>query len=298
MMKYKRAIFTKKKKALPIHCICRNCETPVISRYCHHCGQDIFAGRERTVREIMANTLETIFAFDNKILRTLKYLLFFPGKLTKEFFAGRVVRYVYPAKLFWFATLLFFAVLALTEQISDQEKEKKTPVIEKTEIQNTTESENTTRETLKQLDQEELASREIKDRFISYIPYSMLILVPIFAFLLLLFFYRNKKYYAHHLIFSLHFHAFVFIYLAILVPIEMFVSPVSFGFTPYVGVISLYFLVALYVVYSPKKKRHMLWKIPLVMLFYAIFIAIAAVILAILVFTITTKHFNLTEIFQ
>jgi len=83
----------------------------MIARYCHNCGQDFYAGNEKTVGEIFYNTVDTVFAWDNKILKTLKLLLFFPGKLTKEFFSGRVVQYVYPAKLFWFITILFFAAI-------------------------------------------------------------------------------------------------------------------------------------------------------------------------------------------
>ncbi|MCD7902058.1 MAG: DUF3667 domain-containing protein [Bacteroides sp.] len=97
--------------------VCRNCQTRLVSRYCHNCGQDLFSGTEKTINEIIYNTFDTVFAFDNKILITLKYLFFFPGKLTKNFFEGKVICYVYPAKLFWFATLFFFAMLTFNSKI-------------------------------------------------------------------------------------------------------------------------------------------------------------------------------------
>ncbi|WP_163223608.1 DUF3667 domain-containing protein [Bacteroides sp. 214] len=283
---------TKKNKTLPVHCICRNCETVVISRYCHNCGQDIFAGRERTIREITGNTLETIFALDNKILRTLKYLLFFPGRLTNEFFVGKVVKYVYPAKLFWFTTLIFFTILALTVEINDENESELT--VEVGEAQITPKTDTNAKNSIAVLNKESQQNKETVDRFFSYIPYCMLFLVPIFAFLLFTFFYKNKKYYAHHLIFSMHFHAFTFIYLALVLIILELSNIEEANFWVYAGAPTIYFLVALYIVYRPKK-RNMLWKVPTIMLLYAIFAAISTLVLVVISYIITTGGIEIFE---
>jgi hypothetical protein len=100
----------KNKKVLPVQSVCRNCGTQLSGRYCHCCGQDLFAGGEKTVGEILYHTFDTVFAWDNKIFRTLVSLMFYPGKLTKEFFSGKIVQYVYPAKLFWFIPFFFSLV--------------------------------------------------------------------------------------------------------------------------------------------------------------------------------------------
>jgi hypothetical protein len=50
-------------------------------------------------------------AFDGKLWRTLAALLFRPGFLTCEYFAGRRRRYVRPARLFLASSLVLFAVL-------------------------------------------------------------------------------------------------------------------------------------------------------------------------------------------
>lgn len=289
-------IFTKKKKILPVHCVCRNCETVVLSRYCHNCGQDIFAGRARTIREITENALDTVFAFDNKILRTLKYLLFFPGKLTKEFYAGKVVRYVYPAKLFWFTTLLFFTLLALTVHIDDEDDGEFT--VETTEIQASKDTEKEVRGSQMELVREKQRNRDTINRFMSYTPYCMLVLVPVFAFLLFVFFYKNNKYYAHHLVFSMHFHSFTFIYLSLLEIVAEFTVGEELGFLTYAGVPTVYFLIALYVVYRPRK-RNMLWKAPVIMLLYGVFALAATVALVLISYVITTGGFqHLADIFS
>jgi len=100
-----------KRKTEIVRAVCRNCGTPTVGRWCHNCGQDLFAGRMHQLRELAGDTLGNLFALDGKLLRTLWYLVAFPGRLTAEFYAGRIVRYVYPSKLFWFITIVFFALL-------------------------------------------------------------------------------------------------------------------------------------------------------------------------------------------
>ena len=102
-----------KKKTTLVHAVCKNCGAQLHGRYCHSCGQDVFAGARRSVKDLVYNFLENIFALDNKILVTLKYLLFFPGRLSREYKNGRIVRYVHPSKLFWFVTIVFFASFSL-----------------------------------------------------------------------------------------------------------------------------------------------------------------------------------------
>jgi hypothetical protein len=70
----------------------------------------LFVGAQRSVKDLLLNAVANIFCLDNKIFVTLKYLLFFPGKLSVEYVKGRIVSYVYPSKLFWFISILLIAV--------------------------------------------------------------------------------------------------------------------------------------------------------------------------------------------
>ena len=101
-MNLKPVKFSKRKKKLPVLLVCRNCGVHVYGRYCHVCGQDLFAGRKRSVWDIIFGFFDSILSWDHKLWATLKLLLFFPGKLTKEYTSGHVVRFVHPSKLFWF----------------------------------------------------------------------------------------------------------------------------------------------------------------------------------------------------
>jgi Protein of unknown function (DUF3667) len=66
-----------------------------------------------TVRELMRDAAGRLVAIDSRLWRTLYLLLFRPGMLTVEYLRGRRKRYVRPARLFFVAALLMFAVVRL-----------------------------------------------------------------------------------------------------------------------------------------------------------------------------------------
>ncbi len=121
-----------KRKTTLVHAVCKNCETHLQGRYCHVCGQDVFSGAIRTVKDLTFNAVENMFVLDNKLFSTLKYLIFFPGKLSVEYRNGRVKRFVHPSKLFWFISIIFFTLL--TVQIKNLISEDEKPNIEMTRI--------------------------------------------------------------------------------------------------------------------------------------------------------------------
>jgi hypothetical protein len=64
------------------------------------------------------------------------------------------------------------------------------------------------------------------DKFIRNLPKLMFILLPLFAVILKLVFWRNRKYYIEHFVYSLHLHSFLFILFTILLILDY----ISFGF--------------------------------------------------------------------
>ena len=88
---------------------CRNCGARVDDAFCPHCGQETTL-RLPTLREFLREAAGRYVAFDGRFWRTLRALLIRPGFLTREYLAGRRRRYIRPARLYLFATLIFFAV--------------------------------------------------------------------------------------------------------------------------------------------------------------------------------------------
>lgn len=284
----------KRKKRLPVKAVCRNCESVLYGRYCHFCGQDLFQGSKRTLGSIIYHSAENLFAIDNKLFVSLKYLLFQPGKLTKEYINGRIVRYIHPTKLFWFISILFFMLLAIVpsneDNLSQSEKLKvETEVTDSTgssladvpdKTLNTTDNITTknAKEKNKTKNDNDLQQYQIKQSFMKYAPYVSFLLIPFFAFLLTIFFRKKEFFYADHLIFALHFHAFVFILFSIYILIdELF--PRDHDYDIYFFLVpSIYFLWSLWTVYHPKIST-LLFKTFAIMLTYGIAIICSIILL-------------------
>ena len=95
---------------------CLNCETKFSGHYCPNCGQAV-KEYDKPFGFIFYNFLGDFFAFDTRFFKTLFALIARPGFLTKEYFAGRRVRYAPPFRIFVFVSfLLFFLLQIVTNQ--------------------------------------------------------------------------------------------------------------------------------------------------------------------------------------
>ncbi len=84
----------------------------MLGDHCYRCGQPV-KGLVRHFGSIIGDFLDSVFDFDSRTLRTLGPLLYRPGHLSNEYFAGRRVRYVSPVRLFVFLCIVSFFVLQI-----------------------------------------------------------------------------------------------------------------------------------------------------------------------------------------
>ena len=91
---------------------CGNCGVPLLGPHCHACGQPV-KGLVRHFSSIVGDVLDSVFDFDTRTVRTLGPLFAKPGYITREYFAGRRVRYVSPVRLFFFLTIVAIFVAQL-----------------------------------------------------------------------------------------------------------------------------------------------------------------------------------------
>ncbi|MFY0628036.1 MAG: DUF3667 domain-containing protein [Reichenbachiella sp.] len=105
---------------------CKNCETKLKGDFCHNCGQKHVV--DKTIKYIMGQLLSALYFVDSKFIRSIKYFLFFPGKLSRAFIEGKRVDYISPISLFFILNICYFLFnsasdlnLSLTDQISLQE---------------------------------------------------------------------------------------------------------------------------------------------------------------------------------
>ncbi|MHB8635306.1 MAG: DUF3667 domain-containing protein [Fimbriimonadaceae bacterium] len=90
---------------------CLNCTSEIETRYCPHCGQEN-AGADLTLGAVVREFFAEVFYYDSKLWRTLRMLLFHPGRLSTEWSAGRRTAFLSPVRLYLSITFLFFIAAA------------------------------------------------------------------------------------------------------------------------------------------------------------------------------------------
>ena len=114
----------------PLGPVCANCGAPLSGEYCVACGQR-HEPHLHSVRHFASEAFESITHADSRLWRTLGYLLVKPGRLTREFFEGRRVRYLPPFRLYLVISVLFFLVAGLPDP--NEEPEATAPTADQVE---------------------------------------------------------------------------------------------------------------------------------------------------------------------
>jgi hypothetical protein len=94
---------------------CMNCGTPLQGPFCHYCGQPD-KNLVRFFPVLLRELLEDFLDLDSRFVRTVKPLLFLPGKLTRDYLDGKRFRYVPPLRLYLFSSIAFFFVAAVAAE--------------------------------------------------------------------------------------------------------------------------------------------------------------------------------------
>jgi len=281
---------------------CPNCGYTFeeVNNYCPNCGQENH-DLNVPVKHLIAEFFEGTIHFDTKVWRTLQLLLLKPGLLTEKFNIGQRASYVPPFRLYVFISIIFFFILALNHNIfrvgsSENKKlpaeqaqaikeglheaELIAPGIVKTDlIPDSTAGDSTSyqanisfgnSETAIFLEQK--AKQFFKDgeaaraKLLKNTSLMMFLLMPFFGYLLYLFYYKQRRNYVEHLMFSIHFHSFCFILLSIVLLINMAFGDVSlmgWGFLA----MTIYLYLAMLRVYKRPYFKTLLKLIPVLFIY-------------------------------
>ena len=161
-----------------------------------------------------------LFSVDGKLLRTMRVLLTRPGRLSKEYCAGRRQTYISPIRVYLIASALYFFVFAVTPR-SPVRPSKRTTVnaapAHAVPVRNATARFGL----IKGMPWERAAranqARARADpagfdaRFASFIPQVLFAQLPVLALIFSIVFWRRGVYYPEHLVFTLHLQAVAFI---------------------------------------------------------------------------------------
>jgi len=216
--------------------ICLNCSEELAGKFCHVCGQ-----RDSDLRvsfwRLVGDALKETFEIDGRIPRTLRYFFTHPGFLVREYLAGRRIRYSSPVRLYIFTALVCFLTLGLVweaefEFSADDEGNATIGVTTVTDAPSEASAAENALEPkgsdnwfeqrvrgnisrLAGLSREERA-RRLTSAIFDATPTVLTVMLPIFALILKLFYWRRR--YIEHLIYALNIHALALALVAIAAP--------------------------------------------------------------------------------
>ncbi|MBB2144971.1 DUF3667 domain-containing protein [Pedobacter sp. LMG 31464] len=105
---------------------CLNCGHIVEEKFCTHCGQENIVTKEDAFH-MVTHAIADYFHFEHKFFGTIGPLLLKPGKLTKEYVAGKRMASIHPIRLYIFISIVFFLVILSGNKPEKEEVEEKSP---------------------------------------------------------------------------------------------------------------------------------------------------------------------------
>jgi Protein of unknown function (DUF3667) len=201
--------------------LCRNCGSGALGKYCPACGQETTL-HPPTVLGFIHEFFDHYVSLEGKIWRTFGRLLFSPGNLTHEYFAGRRRRYVLPLRLYLTCSIVFFLLIKVFLSFNSLGNSIELNIIDKPALVMSDVSDcpfpakfcqdlyEQYHKLYANMSNPEMAKEMLK-RTIGAVPYAMFFLLPIFACLLALIYFNRRMFLGEHLVFSLHVHAFLFL---------------------------------------------------------------------------------------
>lgn len=89
---------------------CATCGREVSSKYCPTCGERRLEPNDLMFRHLIEQAIETVSNTDGRVFRSFRDLALHPGVLTASYVQGRRKPYIGPLQLFLIANVLFFAM--------------------------------------------------------------------------------------------------------------------------------------------------------------------------------------------
>ncbi len=229
---------------------CLNCGTHLRGQYCGNCGQ---RSRSRLIKlwELISEAFGDLFELDSRLWQTVVPLIIRPGQLTHDYLQGRRARFMPPFRMYLVLSLIFFVVaffnpreeLGLLFEIPDEQEEIAAAQEEvedgvfvvfndngDEEVEDDCEVDmddtegmpdflmrRFTPERVRQVCEQIIADKgkSLSEKVIGNVPAALIVLLPLMALVLTALYPLSRRYYVEHLLFFVHFHAFLFLLLTL-----------------------------------------------------------------------------------
>lgn len=87
---------------------CQSCGSVRTGKFCSNCGEKKLSPDDFKLKKFILQAVDIFTHFEGKFFKTFKYLLFYPGKLTKDYIEGRRVSLMKPLQLYLIVGIAFF----------------------------------------------------------------------------------------------------------------------------------------------------------------------------------------------
>ena len=202
----------------PVRGSCANCAELLTGDYCSRCGQEAL-DLHRPFSELFDDVVHDVLHLDTRLIRTLRPLMLTPGAVPKDYIGGRRASQVPPLKSYIIAALIFFGLFTLFPS--------RAPVrvfIQGSAEERTAKNEGGGRTSFSlpahvsfndewyqgALTRAMREPEAFAHAAYANVPRAFFVFLPLFALFLKLL-YRKQGYFIDHLVFSLYYHAFVFL---------------------------------------------------------------------------------------
>ena len=233
--------------------ICMNCGTVLHGPYCSNCGQKV-TDLNQSFWSFLMEYLANAFQLDTRLLPTLKEMVIHPGRLTQEFFKGKINSYVHPLKMNMFMLVIVIAIVALFMRPSTNIADDQTNAV---------------------------LSSDLNSLIQTYLPIFILLMTPVLGLVVQLFNLRKKRPFMEHFVFALHFAAFVEMFIVLKMVVTHFCNNAWIDFAFY-AVSVLYLMLSLRRVYAGTGWTGAFFKSLAIVCFYFAAMVVAIVLVALL----------------
>ncbi|HYG47204.1 MAG TPA: DUF3667 domain-containing protein [Allosphingosinicella sp.] len=234
---------------------CQNCGAGLAGGWCHACGAPDLEARDLSLRRAAADMFEEITNLQrSKLLRTIGALLFKPGFLTAEYFTARRVRYLKPFTLTLSVLALYLFAFSVTPDTSLYDIRRMAAVEEQQGDHIRNMGPISIRLQLRAQKQGRSVAaleEEINDKWVRNASLLQIPLIVVYALLLLLVHLRGRRYFAEHLVFSMHVISFTTLTVVMMWPIYFAVG-ISLGAAGIAITVAKFILDTAYVVLATR----------------------------------------------
>lgn len=205
---------------------CLSCGEQLRGNFCYKCGEKVIRPKhDYSFIEFIEQTIDGFSHFDSKFIKSFKYLLFKPGLLTKDYIAGKRIRFMRPIQIFIISSVLFYFFMPRTSSFYEscyelQESYRaayfnpgnpiKYNINEKLRVLALKETgrnapDSVTGKTISAI------KLKVEDTAASISKTWLFIVVPVWGLFFYGLFYRQNNFYSPHLVFAMHIFSFFLI---------------------------------------------------------------------------------------